>query len=607
MSNSNNRNRLIHEQSPYLLQHANNPVDWYPWGDEAIARSKTEDKPIFLSIGYSTCHWCHVMAHESFEDQEVADVLNKYFISVKVDKEERPDIDSVYMAACQAITGHGGWPLTIVMTPEGKPFFAGTYLPKSGRWGKPGLLQVLDNVRKQWQGKRKDLLAYAEKLTNFLGAAQKRDGAESELSPDILNNGYAQLAKSFDSTYGGFGKAPKFPTPHNLLFLLAYYRRTQNESALKMVEDTLNGMRAGGIYDQIGYGFSRYSVDEKWIIPHFEKMLYDNALLAYAYLDTAEVTGKKQYAQVAEEILTYVLRDMTGPQGEFYSAEDADSEGGEGRFYTWTEAELVETLGAEKAALFGGYYNVSAKGNFEHGANLLHKVGSSLSTYAATKKRTETELLEVLEECRKKLLIRRSKRKRPFRDDKILTAWNCLMVSSLLKAARVLDRVAYRIAAEKCLLFLETNLRRSDGRLMAVYREGAARQAAYLDDYAFLLWALMELHDTTPTAEIMAKASSVADEMIHLFWDETEGCFFFTGIDSEVLPVRPLEWTDAEIPSGNSVAARMLVRLAKKSGQGKYHELGARMLKSMAGEMARSPMAYTFLLTACGELFLEND
>jgi uncharacterized protein YyaL (SSP411 family) len=319
------------------------------------------------------------------------------------------------------------------------------------------------------------------------------------------------------------------------------------------------------------------------------------------------VTGKKQYAQVAEEILTYVLRDMTGPQGEFYSAEDADSEGGEGRFYTWTEAELVETLGAEKAALFGGYYNVSTQGNFEHGTNLLHKVGSSLASYAAAKKRTETELLEVLEECHKKMLIRRNKRKRPFRDDKVLTSWNCLMVSSLLKAARVLDRVAYRIAAEKCLLFLETKLRRSDGRLMAVYREGAARQAAYLDDYAFLLWALIELHDTTPTAEIMAKASSVADEMIHLFWDKTEGCFFFTGIDSEVLPVRPLEWTDAEMPSGNSVAARMLLRLAKKSGQGKYHELGAHMLKSMAGEMARSPMAYTFLLTACGELFLEND
>ncbi|HWR31847.1 MAG TPA: thioredoxin domain-containing protein [Negativicutes bacterium] len=601
-------NQLIKEKSPYLLQHAHNPVDWHPWGDAAFAKAKTEDKPIFLSIGYSTCHWCHVMAHESFEDQDVADVLNAHFISIKVDKEERPDIDSVYMLACQAATGHGGWPLTIIMTPDGKPFFAGTYLPKSRRWGKPGLVQVLDAVRKQWQGNRKDLLTYAEKVTSFVREAQTPPKAEVKLSPDVLHKGFTQLSKNFDHTYGGFGQAPKFPSPHNLLFLLNYYRRTQEDGAITMVEKTLHVMRAGGIYDHIGYGFSRYSVDAKWIVPHFEKMLYDNALLAYTYLDATEVTGKKKYAQVAEEVLTYVLRDLSGSQGEFYSAEDADSEGGEGRFYTWSEDELIETLGSEKAALFGGYYNVSSQGNFEHGTNILQRVGGSLTTYAATIKRTESELVEILEECRKKMLIRRNKRQRPFRDDKVLTAWNCLMVVSLAKAARVLDRAMYRVAAEKCLAFMEKNLRRDDGRLMAAYRNGEVQPAvAYLDDYAFMLWALLELHDTAPTLEILSKATVVADEMIRLFWDETQDGFFFTGSDSEILLVRTQEWIDAEMPSGNSVAARMLLRLTKKTGQGKYRELSARMLNRMAGELSRSPMAYAFLLTACDELLSQND
>ncbi len=604
---SHSPNHLIGEKSPYLLQHAHNPVDWHPWGEAAFDKAKREDKPIFLSIGYSTCHWCHVMAHESFEDREVADILNAHFVSVKVDREERPDIDNVYMAACQAATGSGGWPLTVVLTPDGRPFYAATYLPKSGGWGKPGLLQVLQSVKKQWSGKRHELLAYAEKLTAFLRTAQSRRPAEAELSLDIMQKGFVQLSQSFDPTYGGFGKAPKFPTPHNLLFLLSYYGRTRNETSLMMVKKTLDSMRAGGIYDHVGYGFSRYSVDDKWITPHFEKMLYDNALLAYAYLDAAEKNGDNSHKQVAEEILTYVMRDLMGQQGEFFSAEDADSEGEEGRFYTWTAAELAETLGVEKATLFGGYYNVTAKGNFEQGTNILHTVGGSLPEYAAKTKRSESELADIFEECRKKLFIRRNKRRRPFRDDKVLTAWNALMAVALAKAARVLNRAAYRVAAEKCLAFVAQNLRRSDGRLMAAYRDGESRHMAYLDDYAYLLWALMELNETMPTEENIKKAKMLAEEMIDLFWDEIEEGFFLVGRDAEPLLVRPREWVDAAMPSGSSVAALMLVRLSDKTGERKYREISSRMLKCMAGELSRSPMAYTFLLIVCESLFSGSD
>jgi len=604
---SHSSNHLIGEKSPYLLQHAHNPVDWHPWDDAAFDKAKREDKPVFLSIGYSTCHWCHVMAHESFEDEEVADILNAHFVSVKVDREERPDIDNVYMAACQAATGSGGWPLTVVLTPDGRPFYAATYLPKSGGWGKPGLLQVLQSVKKQWSGKRHELLAYAEKLTSFLRTAQSRRPAEAELSLDIMQKGFVQLSQSFDPAYGGFGKAPKFPTPHNLLFLLSYSGRDLNETSVMMVKKTLDSMRAGGIYDHVGYGFSRYSVDAKWITPHFEKMLYDNALLAYAYLDATEKYGDNSHKQIAEEILTYVMRDLMGPQGEFFSAEDADSEGGEGRFYTWTAAELAETLGVEKAALFGGYYNVTAKGNFEQGTNILHTVGGVLTDYAAKTKHSESELDDIFEECRKKLFIRRNKRRRPFRDDKVLTAWNALMAVALAKAARVLNRAAYRVAAEKCLAFVTKNLRRSDGRLMAAYRDGESRHMAYLDDYAYLLWALMELHETMPTEENITKAKMLAEEMMDLFWDEIEEGFFLVGRDAEPLIIRPREWVDAAMPSGSSVAALMLVRLSDKTGERKYREISSRMLQRMAGELSRSPMAYTFLLIACDQLFSGCD
>jgi uncharacterized protein YyaL (SSP411 family) len=600
-------NHLSGEQSPYLLQHVHNPVDWYPWGAAAFEKAKTEDKPIFLSIGYSTCHWCHVMAHESFEDEAVAAALNAGFISIKVDREERPDIDNVYMAACQAATGSGGWPMTIIMTPDGKPFFAGTYLPKSGKWGRPGLLQVLESVQKKWQGKRQELLAYAEKLVGFIQAAQARQLPVAPLTTDILQQGFNQLEKNFDAKYGGFGKAPKFPTPHNMLFLLQYYRRQQTPSALAMVRKTLDSMHAGGIYDHVGYGFSRYAVDEKWVVPHFEKMLYDNALLAYTYLEVAELTGERDFGRLAEEIIGYVLRELAGPAGEFYSAEDADSEAGEGRYYTWTMSELGEVLGTEKAALFAGYYNATDKGNFEHGANILHTVGVSLADYAAKTKRSESELTALLEDCRKKLLIRRNKRQRPFRDDKVLTAWNALMAATLAKAFQVLDRAVYRVAAEKCLAFVEKNLRNPEGRLLAAYRGGEARHLACIDDYAFLLWARLELQAVAPSDENISRAIKLADEMVRLFWDDAATGFYFSGSDGEVLPARMREWVDAAIPAGNSVAARMLCRLSVLSSQPRYREISRRMLSQMAGELIRSPLAYTFLLAACEDYFSTTD
>ena len=608
MKNTNQAvNHLTGEQSPYLLQHVHNPVDWYPWGAAAFEKAKTEDKPIFLSIGYSTCHWCHVMAHESFEDEAVAAALNASFVSIKVDREERPDIDSVYMAACQAATGSGGWPMTIIMTPEGKPFFAGTYLPKSGKWGRPGLLQVLESVQKKWQGKRQELLVYGEKLIGFIQVAQSRQLPVAPLTQEILHQGFGQLETSFDAKFGGFGKAPKFPTPHNMLFLLDYYRSGHNDAALAMVRKTLECMQAGGIYDHVGYGFSRYAVDEKWIVPHFEKMLYDNALLAYVSLIAAEVTGEHEFSRVAEEIVGYVLRDLAGPDGEFYSAEDADSDAGEGRYYTWTMSELNEVLGTEKATLFAGYYNVTDKGNFEHGTNILHTVGNSLTDYAAKTKRNVNELTSLLEECRKKLFVRRNKRQRPFRDDKVLTAWNALMAVALAKASQVFDRAAYRVAAEKCLAFVEKNLRSPQGRLLAAYRGGVARNLACLDDYAFLLWARLELQVVAPSAENITRSIGLADEMIRLFWDDSVAGFYFSGCDSEALPVRPREWVDAATPSGNSVAARMLVRLSHLSGDPKYREFARALLTNMAGELRRSPLAYTFLLSACVEYFATAD
>jgi len=489
------QNRLVYEKSPYLLQHKNNPVDWFPWGEEAFVRAREEGKLIFLSIGYSTCHWCHVMERESFEDEEVAWFLNRHYISIKVDREERPDIDHIYMEVCQAMTGQGGWPLTVVMTPDKQPVFAGTYFPKRGRWGKPGLLEILKQIQEKWEVEKEKIVGVGMRVTEAIQLRQFSSG--EDLSKATLDQAFQQFCNSFDPVYGGFGPAPKFPTPHNLMFLLRYWKMTREHEALAMVEKTLAAMHNGGIYDHIGFGFARYSTDREWLVPHFEKMLYDNALLAIAYLEAYQVTGNNRYARVAREIFTYVLRNMTSQEGGFYSAEDADSEGEEGKFYLWVPEEIKGILGEEEGEYYCRLFGITQEGNFE-GRSIPNLILSCTDERAGLLKIDDQELLgmlELVEESRRKLFIEREKRVHPFKDDKILTAWNGLMIAALAKGSRVLNNPEYSRAAARAVEFIWQKLRRQDGRLLARYRDEEAAFLAYLDDYAFLVWGLIELYE----------------------------------------------------------------------------------------------------------------
>lgn len=595
-------NRLINEKSPYLLQHAHNPVDWYPWGPEAFQKARAEDKPVFLSIGYSTCHWCHVMERESFEDEEVAEALNRNFVAVKVDREERPDIDHIYMGVCQALTGAGGWPLTVFLDPDRRPFFAGTYYPKHSRWGRPGLLDILARVTQAWREDREALTASGDKLTAALRPKAGPGGREA-LGPDMLATAYRQLAEAFDERHGGFGPAPKFPTPHNLLFLLRCWRRTGEQKALAMVTKTLRAMREGGLYDHLGYGFARYSTDARWLVPHFEKMLYDNALLCCAYLEAYQASGQADFARVAGEVIDYVLRDMTSPEGGFYSAEDADSEGEEGKFYVWRPAEITAALGEEAGRIFAAFYGVTADGNFEHGTSILNFSGRDAG-FARAHNVAAGELDELLAAGREKLYSLREKRVHPFKDDKILTAWNALMVVALAKAARVLGRSDYAAAAARALDFIRRKMTRADGRLLARYRDGAADFPAYLDDHAFLLWALLEMYEATFDPAYIDWAKDIAAVLEQLFRDETGGGFFFTAAGGEELITRPREIYDGAMPSGNSVAAYALLRLARSLQSEELAAAGERTLRAFAGEVARYPRAYTFYLMAL-EYYLE--
>lgn len=588
-------NRLINEKSPYLLQHAHNPVDWFSWGEEAFAKAREEDKPIFLSVGYSTCHWCHVMERESFESEEVAEVLNKHFVSIKVDREERPDVDQIYMSVCQALTGSGGWPLTIIMTPEQKPFFAGTYFPKTANYGRPGLIELLEQIAGLWQSERQRLLEVGDKLTENLQSDAM--SAPGELPPDILDKAYRLYDRSYDTTYGGFGAAPKFPTPHNLMFLLRYYQKTKQQKALAMVEETLDAMHRGGIYDHIGFGFARYSVDKKWLVPHFEKMLYDNALLALAFLETCQITGNPRFGRVAREIFTYVLRDMTSPEGGFYSAEDADSEGVEGKFYVWQPEEVIDILGQVDGELFCRYYDITSKGNFE-GASIPNLIGQDPLQFAEELDLDLEDLVEGLEKCRQRLFEEREKRIHPYKDDKILTSWNGLMIAAMARGARVFQSERYREAAGRAVDFIFAKLRQPDGRLLARYREGEAAYPAYLDDYAFLVWGLLELYESTFEQDYLVKAVGLTDDMIELFLDQEHGGFFFYGKDSEQLISRPKEVFDGAIPSGNSVAAANLFRLARLTGNSRYEELASQQLKSFARDLERYPAGYSFFMMA---------
>lgn len=588
-------NRLIHEKSPYLLQHAYNPVDWYPWGDEAFERAKREDKPIFLSIGYSTCHWCHVMERESFEDEEVAAVLNRDFVAIKVDREERPDIDHIYMTVCQAMTGHGGWPLTIIMTPDKTPFFAGTYFPKRSRYGRPGLLDILQQIADVWKHDRARIDRVGRKVLDALRPHfQNRAG---ELDASVLDEAYKQFAERFDAAYGGFGPPPKFPTPHNLIFLLRYGRLTGKAQATAMATKTLEAMHRGGIYDHIGFGFARYSTDREWLVPHFEKMLYDNALLAYAYLEAYQATGDARHARVAREIFTYVEREMTDPDGGFYSAQDADSEGVEGKFYVWTPDEVKAVLGADDGALFCDVYDITPGGNFE-GKSIPNRIHTSLASAARRYGMTVEELAQRLETMRRKLFAARGRRVPPHKDDKILTAWNALMIAALAKGAKVLDEPALAERAIQATSFLLAKLRRGDGRLLARYRDGEAAHLAYLDDYAFLTWALLELYEATFEARFLRDALGLTRQMFNLFGDDKDGGLFFTGRDAEALPARPKEVYDGAMPSGNSVAAYTLVRLAQLTGDEALRRKADQQLQAFAGDVRAFPSAHAFFLLA---------
>lgn len=588
-------NRLKQEKSPYLLQHANNPVNWYPWGDEAFTKAKTEDKPIFLSVGYSTCHWCHVMERESFEDPEVAELLNKYYVSVKVDREERPDVDHIYMTICQAMTDSGGWPLTVVMTPEKKPFFAGTYFPKESKWGRPGLMDILGQISSAWQQKRGELIEAGEQVVEAI--KPRISSSRGELSGETLEKAYRLFSRQFDPEFGGFGPAPKFPTPHNLTFLLRHWKRTGEKKALEMVEKTLQSMYRGGIYDHVGFGFSRYSTDREWLVPHFEKMLYDNALLAMAYLEAYQATGNEFYAGVAREIFTYVLRDMTSPEGGFYSAEDADSEGEEGKFYVWKPDEVIDVLGREDGELYCRLYNITPGGNFE-GRSIPNLIYNSLEKQAVEMNISEEELRERIEASRKKMFLRREKRVHPYKDDKVLTAWNGLMIAALARGAAVLREMDYREAAEKALEFIWTRLRREDGRLLARFREDEALYLAYLDDYAFLAWGAIELYEATFKPEYLRRALQLTRQMDELFRDEQNGGYFFYAKDAEELIARPKEVYDGAMPSGNSVAALNLFRLSRLTGDPELESLARRQMDAFAGDVASYPRGFTHFLMA---------
>ena len=595
--------RLASEKSPYLLQHADNPVEWYPWGPEAFEKATREDRPVFLSIGYSTCHWCHVMAHESFEDPEVARLMNEVFVCIKVDREERPDIDSVYMAVCQMLTGSGGWPLTIVMTPDRRPFFAATYIPKTNRYGRAGMLDIIPRIQELWANQRGEILESASRITAALREV-RQDAPGDEPDEMTLRLAYRQLEERFDAQYGGFGDAPKFPTPHNLFFLLRYWKRTGEEKALAMVERTLEAMRLGGIYDHVGFGFHRYSTDRHWRLPHFEKMLYDQALLAMASVEAHQATGKGLYAQTAQEIFAYVLRDMTSPEGGFYSAEDADSEGEEGKFYVWTEEELRHILNKDEADLVTDIFQVEPGGNFREeatgepaSANILH-LRKALHDLARELDIEEQALSQRVESARHKLFARRSQRPHPHKDDKILTDWNGLMIAALAKGAQALDRPDYAEAARSAADVILATMLTEDGRLLHRYRDGEAAIPAHIDDYAFLIWGLLELYEAIFEGRYLRTALSLNDVLLEHFWDDENGGFYVTADDAEALLVRQKEIYDGAAPSGNSVAMLNLLRLARLTANPDLEEKASAIGRVFSGQVKRAPMAFTQLMTA---------
>lgn len=600
-------NRLANEQSPYLLQHAHNPVDWYPWGEEAFAKAKNEEKPVFLSIGYSTCHWCHVMERESFADEEVAALLNDVFVSIKVDREERPDLDGIYMSVCQMMTGSGGWPLTVLLTPEGKPFFAGTYFPKETRFGRIGLVELIRKTKEIWEDRREEVLTSAQEVTEYLGRLD-REEADADLDSAVLSEGYEQLVEAFDESNGGFGQAPKFPTPHNLLFLLRYGRRAQEDNALKMVEKTLIAMRKGGIYDQIGYGFHRYSTDQRWFAPHFEKMLYDQAMLAMAYTEAYQASQdpkiKEFYKDTVAEIFTYLFWEMRSAEGAFYSAEDADSEGVEGKFYLWSEAEIRKILTTQEAEVILEYFNITAGGNYQpefmeevRGQNVLY-ISKGLEEVGIELGLDREETASILKTAREKLYQVRKERVPPYKDDKVLTDWNGLILAALAKGAQAFADKSYLEAAREGAEFFLSRMVDEEGRLLHRYRNGEAAILGFLEDYAFLTWGLIELYEASFNPRYLKEALRLTDMMLKHFYDPDQGGFFQTSDLNEDVLVRRKEIYDGAVPSGNSVAMLNLLRLGRMTGNPEYEEKAMAIGKAFARAIRRSPASHTQALSA---------
>jgi len=595
-------NRLINEKSPYLLQHAHNPVDWYPWGDEAFEKAKREDKPIFLSIGYSTCHWCHVMEEESFSDAETGRLLNEVFVCIKVDREERPDIDNIYMRVCQLITGGGGWPLTIIMTPDRKPFFAGTYIPKAARQGMVGLADLTNRIHQIWTTRRKEVVESADQITDVVrrGVPSK----STELSREDLDLAYEELSKTFDERFGGFGDSMKFPIAHTLSFLLRYWRRTGISRALEMVERTLTAMREGGLYDQLGFGFHRYTTDREWRIPLFEKMLYDQAMISMAYVEAYQATGNDVYAETVREIIRYVQEKLTSPGGGFFSGQDADTEGEEGKFYLWTHAEVQKVLSKSKADFACSVFDIQEEGNYvdphsgiRNGENILH-LAKPVAELARDMKLSEGIVVKHIQEVREKLYEARERRPRPYTDDKILTDWNGLMIAALARAGRALGEPKYVTAAEKAFKFVLHHLRTADGLLLHRFRDNEAGVWGMLEDYAFFAWGALELYEATFETDYLEIALRLSDEMITRFWDEKQGGFFQTSADEKDLIVRSKDVYDGAIPSGNSVAAMNLLRLHRMTGNADLEDKALGAIRLVTNMVRKAPSGYTQLLVA---------
>jgi uncharacterized protein YyaL (SSP411 family) len=588
-------NRLQHETSPYLRQHADNPVDWYPWGDDAFQRAKAEDKPILLSVGYSACHWCHVMAHESFEHAPTAQVMNDLFVNIKVDREERPDVDDIYMQAVMGMTGHGGWPMTVFLTPEGKPFYGGTYYPREPRHGMPAFRQVLVAVAEAFKDRRAGVEEQAGQMAEALNRDLLAIGGDPDgLTPDLIAHGQAQISQGFDSTHGGFGRHPKFPQPMNLEFMLRAHLRSAEREPLHQVLFTLRKMANGGIYDQIGGGFHRYSVDPIWLVPHFEKMLYDNAQLSRLYLHAWQISGDDFFKRIAEDIYDYIRREMTAPSGGFYSATDADSEGEEGKFFVWSKAEIESLLGDDAAAAVE-YWGVSSRGNFE-GHNILN-VPNDEDVVAARLNLSAEALQAAVARAREILYAERALRVSPGLDDKILSAWNGMMLASLAEAARVLDRADYRAAAVRAGEFLLTAMTAPDGRLYRTHKDGLSKLNAYLEDYACWIDALLELYQTTFEARWFTEARRLTDHVLTHF-SASDGGFFDTSDDHEALIARPRNMQDNAVPSGNGLMVKQLLRLAAYTGDARYEEAARRTLTLLTGALRQAPQAFTESLSA---------